>query len=231
MSIIPAQSVFNENIHSQKSGNQLLFCSTAINHIQNITLCLFIIFLYGCTASPVSEDNNISFDQSIQQSQKKCTGTNNLPSEYAEIFEEIVDEPLLNRALNDINKGGLCQGKVYISKKDINIQIYRAWNSTNLNSRLGKWWAFNLPNGEIAQYRKNYEICYQFSPLDKLTRCNLKANTKIVVGTGQSVMCDKFLAYPTSETKQIYIENNVESPSLTDCKDYDGLFNWKLIQK
>ena len=221
MTIVPNTSSFKKN------NNMLLYCSNISGYIKNIHLCLFVVFLYGCTASPIIQDNhgNTSFDQSDQQSQNKCTGINKLPAEYVYAFEKTVDESLLKRALNDTDKGGLCQGSVYISKKDVTVQIYRAWNSTNPNSRLGKWWAFIQPEGGVAQYRKNYEICYQFSPLDKLTQCNLKANTKIVVGTGQSVKCDKFLTYPTSAIMQIYIE----SPSLSDCKDYDGLFSWKPI--
>ncbi len=199
---------------------------------KKIPSVLLVISLYGCSAaSPVKQEDykGASSQQPVAQTQNICAGTNGLPIEYAGAFDEVVDEALLSRAVGDASKGGLCQGKVYSSKKDVIVPVYRAWNSTNPNSRFGKWWAFNLPDGKIAQYRSDYEICYQYSSLDKLTHCKLKANTKVVVGTGQSAMCDAYLTYPISTAKQIYVEIDAQSPSVIDCKDYDGLFNWKLV--
>ncbi|TAN49948.1 MAG: hypothetical protein EPN21_10115 [Methylococcaceae bacterium] len=180
-----------------------------------MSLTLLVVSVYGCTVS------------SIKETHHQCTGTNDLPTEYTEVFEETVDESLLSRAVGDVNKGGLCQGKVYVAKNNVTIPVYRAWNSADPSSRLGKWWAFNLPDGKIAQYRNDYEICHEFSPLDKLIRCNLKANAKIVIGTGQSMKCDSHLTYHASAVRQIYIEIDEKSPAVTDCKEYDGQFSWK----
>ncbi|MVD33254.1 hypothetical protein D6U54_19075, partial [Vibrio cholerae] len=64
---------------------------------------------------------------------------------------------------------------------------------------------FELPSGYTADYRKNFEICYQWSPLDKLAKCTLKAGTKVVVGNGQSAKCSEYLSYPVSEKQQVFI--------------------------
>jgi len=90
---------------------------------------------------------------------------------------------------------------------------------------LGKWWAFDRPDGKVRKYRSDYAICYEWSPLDKLTHCSLKGGTRLVIGTGQSVRCSRYLTYPSSEAKQIYIEH--ASEAVSDCRDYDARFSWE----
>ena len=154
-----------------------------------------------------------------------CKGSVDVPAEFAGLFKPEVDDALLNSALGTTNAGSLCQGKVYVvSSDDVGVRIYRAWNSTNPGSRLGKWWAFYRPNGKVSQYRSDYEICYQWSPLDKLTQCKLKSGTKLVVGTGQSATCSQYLTYPASAAKQIYLDN---STAVYNCQDYDLVFSWE----
>ena len=79
----------------------------------------------------------------------------------------------------------------------------------------------------MSRYRSDYEICYQWSPLDKMTHCLLKADVKIVVGTGQSAECSEYLTYSASAEKQIYIDD--ATGSLINCKTYDAVFSWKAI--
>ncbi|GEM_PF-365541 len=233
MNIAPIPSVFKETSHAVKNGE--LPTTAALPRSHKVTRQLFltslIISLSGCATSPIVQTNNPCLENCsttpVETPKNQCIGNNDLPVEYAGAFEETVDDPLLSRAIGNTNKGSLCQAKVYVSKSEVKIPLYRAWNSTNPNSRLGKWWAFNLPDGKIAQYRSDYEICYQFSPLDKLTQCTLKPNTKVVIGTGQSMTCDAYLTYPVSASKQIYLEIDPKSASVSDCKDYDGVFNWK----
>jgi hypothetical protein len=154
-----------------------------------------------------------------------CPGSVELPPEVAGQFEPVADDALLSSAKGAPNAGALCDGKVYAAGKKIDVTLYRAWNSTNPGSRMCKWWAFIRPDGKVAQYRADYEICYQWSPLDKLTHCRIKAGARIVVGPGQSASCSQYLTYPASAAKQVYIDD--ASSALSDCKDYDLLFNWK----
>ncbi|BCE02832.1 hypothetical protein [Marinicellulosiphila megalodicopiae] len=154
-----------------------------------------------------------------------CPGDTELPAHLMGQFEPIDDQELLQSVLGKPNKGALCQGKVYQSVSPSSITVYRAWNSTNTHSEMGTWWAGEIPAGLTAQYRTDYEICYQWSPLDKMTQCTLKAGAKVVIGTGQSAMCSEYLTYPASPEKQIYIQN--ASDVLEDCEQYDAVFDWQ----
>ena len=187
--------------------------------MRNILFSLFILTLYGCSSYQVKKDTQNT------EIARSCLGSTNLPENIATHFEPIKDMLLLNEALGTPNKGKLCHGQVYKSKEDSNITLFRAWNSTNSNSKFGKWWAFQKPAGKISTYRSEYEICYQWSPLDKLVSCTLKPNVKVVVGTGQSAECSEYLTYEVSDKQQIYIED--ASLSLTNCTLFDGEFSWK----
>ncbi|GGB86716.1 hypothetical protein GCM10011352_10740 [Marinobacterium zhoushanense] len=184
----------------------------------NRTLLLFaILSVGGCAYQPAAE-------QSAPVT-STCVGDTALPENLTDKFVATEDQALLDKALGAPNAGGLCQGQVYQSKAKVEIPLYRAWNSTNPNSRLGNWWAFDMPTGKVATYRADYEICYQWSPLDKLETCTLQPGTKVVVGTGQSAQCSQYLSYPVSDAQQIYIEDAAET--MTGCRSYDGEFSWK----
>ena len=187
--------------------------------MKNILMAVSTLILFGCTHYQVESE--------VQQVDNGdlCLGGSALPEKMVGEFDQIDDETLLNKTLGNSKKGKLCQGQVYKSKKDSQIVIYRAWNSTNPNSKFGKWWAFQKPAGDISKYRSDYEICYQWSPLDKLVSCTLKADTKVVVGTGQSAECSEFLTYPVSSKQQIYIDD--AGNSLTNCTIFQGEFSRK----
>lgn len=154
-----------------------------------------------------------------------CPAPSPLPAPLAAHFEPADDPALLAKALGEPDKGGLCQGQVYQSKPGAQVTLYRAWNSTNPRSQLGNWWAFHQPEGKVADYRRDYEICYQWSPLDMLVRCALKPGTKVVVGGGQSALCSPYLSYPASDKLQVFIDN--AAPSLADCATFEGVFSWR----
>lgn len=187
--------------------------------MKKILFSVLILTLYGCSIYQIETEVNNSEADLI------CAGNTKLSDDIASNFEPIEDAPLLKRGLGGPKKGKLCQGQVYISKDSANIIVFRAWNSTNQNSKFGKWWAFTKPTGKISTYRSEYEICYQWSPLDKLVSCTLMPNTKVIVGNGQSAQCSEYLTYQVSDAQQIYIEN--ASLSLTNCKVFDGEFSWK----
>jgi hypothetical protein len=184
-----------------------------------ILFSIFILSLLGCSNNPIEKDAQNTATAQL------CLGTLNLPKNVAIQFEPIEDVRFLNEALGSPTKGKLCQGKVYKSRENSKVTLFRAWNSTNPNSQFGNWWAFQKPTGKIAAYRSEYEICYQWSPLDKLVSCTLKPDIKVVIGTGQSAECSEYLTYPTSDKQQIYL--NDASASLYDCTTFDGEFSWK----
>ena len=174
------------------------------------------------TDTPTGKSSAIASTNPMQAS--TCLGTVALPPEMKDLFEPVEDKTLLSLALGQPEKGGLCQGKVYQAKTTIDLTLFRSWNSTNTGSRIGKWWSLNKPTGEVSKYRHNYEICYQWSPLDKLTQCKLKAGAVIVLGTGQSAFCSDYLSYPVSGVQQIYID---DPASVAICHDSNANFLWQ----
>jgi hypothetical protein len=180
---------------------------------------MLFVGLYGCT--------NYQSEQATVTVVNACSGSSHLPADLAKKFEPTINKQLLNEALGEARQGKLCQGKVYRSNAESSIVVYRAWNSTNPESEFGKWWALKMPTGKVSTYRSDYEICYQWSPLDKLVRCRLKPGIEVVVGTGQSAECSEYLTYPISDKQQIYIEN--AAASVDGCVVFDGEFNWKRL--
>ncbi|WP_432468514.1 hypothetical protein [Agarivorans sp. Z349TD_8] len=186
--------------------------------MKNLFSSLLISLLFACSSTTIKSP-------SLAKAEPECLGSVALPADMQDQFEVIDDQQLLNQALGKPNQGKLCQGQVYRSKLATQVTVYRAWNSTNPNSQFGQWWAFQQPSGEIAKYRADYEICYQWSPLDKLVRCTLKPQTKVVVGNGQSAECSAYLSYPVSSEQQIYIDD--AENSLLECNTLNGEFSWK----
>jgi hypothetical protein len=185
--------------------------------MRKIFAIIFIITLSGCSIYQIEKETH--------NTAQSCLGSTNLPEYIANKFVPIEDKQFLSKALGITNEGKLCQGKVYTSKVDTQITIFRAWNSTNPESKFGKWWVFQEPAGKISEYRSEYEICYQWSPLDKLVRCSLKPEIKVVIGTGQSAECSEYLTYPVSDKLQLYLDD--ASMSVTNCTIFDGEFSWK----
>ncbi|MDW6004607.1 hypothetical protein [Vibrio mangrovi] len=189
-----------------------------------ILFSLFAVMLYGCaetTHSPASPELAGDMVNDMYQ----CSGSARLPDKIADNFQAVSDPKLLAETLGAPEQGKLCQGAVYQSKSGTHVTLFRAWNSTNPGSKFGKWWAWQKPAGPIAKYRADYEICYQWSPLDVMVRCTLKPETKIVVGNGQSARCSEYLTYPTSGAQQIFLPD-AES-SLTDCQTFTGVMQWQ----
>lgn len=188
--------------------------------MKKLSSLLLLMVLSACASQQVSKQ--VSKPSALLAN--GCVGTTELPAYYQGKFQAVEDEALLAASLGEPTKGKLCQGQVYELKQGESVVIYRAWNSTNPGSEMGKWWASAKPKGKTASYREDYEICYQWSPLDKLTTCKLKAGTKVVVGNGQSAECSPYLTYPVSAAQQIYIDD--ASMSADDCKTYDAEFRW-----
>ncbi|WP_297532976.1 hypothetical protein [Thalassolituus sp.] len=193
--------------------------------MKGFLLSLSIATLVSCTQMPATQPAQNEQPNTVSVAAESCIGTTDLAAPLRDSFVPAVDSDLLNAALGEPGKGGLCQGQVYISTGIKTVTLYRAWNSTNPGSTYGNWWAFNKPSGKVAQYREDFEICYQWSPLDKLVTCELKAGTKVVVGNGQSAYCSEYLTYSVSASQQVYI--NDASNSVMNCETADGVLVWQ----
>lgn len=156
-----------------------------------------------------------------------CAGDMALPVEFSRKFTAVSDPDLLAQSIGKPSEGRLCQGQVYVAKHNTQIMLFRGWNGSNPASEFGELWALKSPRGQIAQYRRDYQLCYQDTALDKMTLCSLKAGAKVVIGTGQSVTCSSSLDYPSSAKKQVYLAN--ADADLFDCSSYNAEFNWTPI--
>ncbi|MCY7294717.1 hypothetical protein [Alteromonas sp. a30] len=152
-----------------------------------------------------------------------CIGNTQPPASVAAYLTPATNDALLQQALGMPTKGGLCAGQVYEVTQSFT--IYRAWNSTNPGSEKGNWWAFSQPEGSTAKYREDYEICYQWSPIDMMTQCKIEAGTQVVIGPGQSAFCSQYLTYPTSAAKQIFMTD--AASATTNCNTFQGVFQWQ----
>lgn len=179
--------------------------------------------LFGCTSLPQQAAAPVTAVE--PPAAAACAGSTALPASLAGAFEPVDDASLLAKTLGKADQGALCQGQVYQSTASAKVVLYRAWNSTNPGSQFGNWWAFSRPEGAVAAYRTDYEICYQWSPLDMLVQCTLKPGTRVVVGTGQSAQCSQFLTYPVSAAQQVYVDQ--AQTVLADCATYVGEFSWR----
>lgn len=191
----------------------------AINREQSMKWLItsaLVVLVQGCATQPATTSANAP----------ACEGSVMLPSALAGKFKSVDDPKLLDTAMGEPLAGGLCQGAVYQSTEEVT--IYRAWNSTNPGSQFGNWWAFNQPAGKTADYRKDYEICYQWSPLDKLVKCTLQVGSTVVVGNGQSAKCSEYLEYPVSAAQQVFIES--ASDVMLNCSGFDSMMDWQPEQ-
>jgi hypothetical protein len=135
-----------------------------------------------------------------------CPGT----IEARDGLQEVTDEPLLKQALGAPGKGSLCTGKVYEARKAVT--VYRVWNKAKAYTQLGRWWSFQRPSGPVEAYRAANAICPEWSALDVVSECRLKAGARIVVGPGQSATCEKG-AFPASPTNQVFVPNDTRDPA------------------
>ncbi len=177
-------------------------------------LAAVMVALSGCQ---LTTQNTHTSPQPLAVS---CQGSTALPAELTPYFEKVTDPALLTQALGQPLEGKLCQGAVYQVKANQQVTLYRTFNSTNPNSKFGSWWTFNRPEGKVAKYRENLEICYQWSPIDRMVQCKLKAGSKVVVGNGQSARCSEYLTYDVSSAQQVFMQD--ANTKMTECTEFDA---------
>jgi hypothetical protein len=151
------------------------------------------------------------------------------PGPSQEPHLELVDE------LHEINQneaeqmGNVGEGKClfaqeYIVKRPL--QIYRAANSKSWPSSapgsLGNWWSFEQPGGTLSDYRKDYVICPEWSPLDIIWKATLGVGQRILLCGGQSVFCNDKLVFNTSKRQQVYVLEPNKLVNVTHIGGNDG---------
>lgn len=182
-----------------------------LHYILIVTMSLFA----GCTLSPQQAANTgtgtgTGITLPADSTSSKNTITTTCIGDILPVPEGLVatnDPQLLKAALGEPMQGRLCKGQVFIANQPV--LVYRGWNHANPNSLYGSWWAFTRPAGSRAQYRVDYAICPSWNPLTRVSVCQVKVGSKLVVGPGQSVDClSDQLQYAASAFNQVFLPNS-----------------------
>lgn len=168
--------------------------------------------LAGCSISQrQAVDTNTNITVQADTTNRKNTITTACIGDIEPVPEGLVateDPQLLKAALGEPMQGRLCKGQVFVANQPV--LVYRGWNHANPNSLYGSWWAFTRPAGSRAQYRVDYAICPSWNPLTRVSVCQVKVGSKLVVGPGQSVAClSDQLQYAASPINQVFLPNSV----------------------
>jgi hypothetical protein len=152
-------------------------------------------------------------DQPEANGNSGCAGEVGLPPPG---LNEVQDPGLLAQAIGRPMQGKLCTGKVFrvTGYSGAQVQVYRVWDASKPYTAYGSWWSFDPPLGPRDVYRQANEICPAWSALNKVSRCTVKVGAEIVVGPGQSAVCDNALSYPVSPVNQVFIPNDLNHDQL-----------------
>ncbi|OOG43915.1 hypothetical protein B0B52_08380 [Polaromonas sp. A23] len=144
-----------------------------------------------------------------------CVGT--VADSLAQAIDT-TDTASLNEARAASGKGGVCAGKAFVVQQPI--KVYRVFDSSRSSSAFGRWWSLDKPAGAKEKYRQDFAICNAWSALDRLTSCEIKPGSTLVIGTTQSVVCEEG-TYPKSANLQVYLQNDAPANKLVveNCRD------------
>ncbi len=142
-------------------------------------------------------------DGGLEAGAAACVGTVGPGPDGARAVEDLA---LLARAVGAPEAGKLCAGVVYEATRPI--ALYRVWQRDRAYTERGRWWSLERPTNSREAYRRDNAICPEWSALDVLSRCELRAGARFVVGTGQSVRCQDRSLLAASAVRQVYVDND-----------------------
>lgn len=150
-----------------------------------------------------------------------CAQSIELPTGFSKASNQ--DLGSLKQAVKMSGKGGLCCAVVAVADSDV--PIFRAWaphyddtTPQPLNYsptfQFGKWWSPATPPRSRSQYRHEDDVCAAWNSLVVYSECNIKPDTQVVIGRGQSAQCDDNDYLPESSVLQIFFPGG--------AKDFTG---------
>lgn len=161
-------------------------------------ICLLAIFTSGCAS--ISGPAKVA---ALGVDGEACAGTVPAAVDGLNTSDNSV---LLAKAQYPSGKGGVCAAQAFAVATPLS--VYRVYDAGKRGSEYGGWWAMARPNGPKDAYREKNAICKEWSNLDRLIACQVKAGAQIVLGTTQSVTCDDGTAYPKTAEIQVYVPND-----------------------
>ena len=134
----------------------------------------------------------------------------------------VEDPGLLALAVGPPEGGKLCAGAVFEAERPL--IVYRVWQRDRPASERGRWWTLERPTGTRASYRAENVICPEWSAPDALTRCELRAGARFVMGPGQSTRCVDGGRLAGAAHNQVFIDNDarVGRVHVERCEPLDG---------
>ncbi len=135
------------------------------------------------------------------------------PAEVPIGLERASDATIPEKAVGKAGEGRLCRAEAYRTK--VPIPVTRVWDAANPDSRLGRWWGPTKARGPVAEYRRTYAICAEWSALDRTVACTVKPGALVIVGTSQSAKCNDGTVYPASAVVHLFVPD--PAASLVDC--------------
>jgi len=118
----------------------------------------------------------------------------------------VEDPTLLTSAEGPSGQGKLCAGRTFVAQQPVT--VYRVWDSSRSYTVYGSWWSLDKPEGPRERYRVEEDICPEWSALDRVTSCTIKAGSHVVIGPGQSATCADGSTLAKSPVNQVYIPND-----------------------
>jgi len=155
----------------------------------------------GCAQLPANLVTDVKVDSGIDG--VPCVGT---IESAAPGLVEFGNSPLLTQAQRPTGGGYLCSAKSFAVTQPV--RLYRLIDSTQPYSKLGGFWSFDRPSGTRDDHRARFAICKQWSQLDRLIACDVRADSVIVVGTTQSATCGQDFIYHKTAANQVFVPND-----------------------
>jgi hypothetical protein len=97
----------------------------------------------------------------------------------------------LGTAVRPPGDGNVSRAMVIRLTEDV--PVFRMWNgpakvdANGRTNRIGSWWTYDAPQGNVREYRKDYEICVAWNDLAWVATCTLKKGAVVAIGPGNSV--------------------------------------------
>ena len=121
--------------------------------------------------------------------------------------------------VKDTGEGGLCAAQL-ITQTSYAGPLFRVYDSSKPNTRLGSWWSLNPPPKSEAEWRAMYAVCYEFdTAADQYIECYIKPNTMYVLGFTQSEACSDNTRYAQTDSMQVYVNAYDNHSMFQNCSE------------
>ena len=171
--------------------------------LRTLLLSSSLALLVGCAAAPSATDQRMGIDGVA------CVGA--APADVRGL-KVIDDKALQARAQLASGKGGVCDARVFEAVDEV--VVYRVYDASKPWSAYGGWWSLERPQGPRGEYAQDNAICPEWSALDQLVTCRIKAGSKVVLGTTQNVTCENGQQLMKNANIQVFMANDSRNNQL-----------------